>query len=84
MPWSGARPRSSPISQRAVNHDYAVVFPVAAVIILLILALVLRSVVALWYLMASVGLGFGATLGASVLVFQGLRGERARPSGRPG
>ena len=61
--------------QRAINHDYAVVFPVAAVIILLILALVLRSLVAPWYLMASVGLGFGATLGASVLVFQGLRGE---------
>ena len=61
--------------QRAVNHDYAVVFPTAAVIILLILALLLRSVVAPWYLMASVGLGFGATLGASVLVFQNLRGQ---------
>ena len=61
--------------QRAVNHDYAVVFPTAAIIILLILALLLRSVVAPWYLMASVGLGFGATLGASVLVFQHLRGE---------
>ena len=61
--------------QRAVNHDYAVVFPAAAVIILLILALLLRSVVAPWYLMASVGLGFGATLGASVLVFQHLRGQ---------
>ena len=58
--------------QRAVNHDYAVVFPVAAIIILVILALLLRSLVAPWYLMASVGLGFGATLGASVLVFQGL------------
>ena len=61
--------------QRAVNHDYAVVFPVAAVIILVILALLLRSLVAPWYLMASVGLGFGATLGASVLVFQGLGGQ---------
>ena len=59
--------------QRAVNHDYAVVFPVAAVIILLILMLLLRSVVAPWYLLASVGLGFGATLGASVLVFQMLQ-----------
>jgi len=61
--------------QRAVNHDYAVVFPTAAIIILLILALLLRSVVAPWYLLVSVGLGFGATLGASVLVFQDLRGE---------
>jgi RND superfamily putative drug exporter len=58
--------------QRAVNHDYAVVFPTAAVIILLILGLMLRSAVAPWYLMVSVGLGFGATLGASVLVFQVL------------
>ena len=61
--------------QRAINHDYAVVFPVAAVIILLILMLLLRSVVAPWYLLVSVGLGFGATLGASVLVFQELRGQ---------
>src|SRR5579872_4412301 len=61
--------------QRAVNHDYAVVFPVAAGIILLILALMLRSLVAPWYLLASVGLGFGATLGASVLVFQHLKAE---------
>src|SRR5215470_17702748 len=61
--------------QRAVNHDYAVVFPVAAVIILLILMLLLRSVVAPWYLLASVGLGFGATLGATVLVFQVVRDQ---------
>ena len=61
--------------QRAVNHDYAVVFPVAALIILVILAVLLRSLVAPWYLMVSVGLGFGATLGASVLVFQGLGGQ---------
>jgi RND superfamily putative drug exporter len=61
--------------QRAVNHDYAVVFPVAAVVILLILGLLLRSAVAPWYLMVSVGLGFGATLGATVLVFQTLAGD---------
>ena len=61
--------------QRAVNHDYAVVFPVAAVIILLILGLLLRSAVAPWYLMVSVGLGFAATLGATVLVFQTLAGQ---------
>ena len=61
--------------QRAVNHDYGVVFPVAAVVILLILGLMLRSAVAPWYLMLSVGLGFGATLGATVLVFQTLAGQ---------
>jgi putative drug exporter of the RND superfamily len=61
--------------QAAVDHDYAVVFPVAAVLILLILGALLRSVVAPLYLMASVGLGFVATLGATVLVFQQIQGE---------
>jgi RND superfamily putative drug exporter len=61
--------------QKAMNRDYKVVFPVAAIVILLILALVLRSLVAPLYLMASVGLGFGATLGAAVLVFQHLKGD---------
>ncbi len=61
--------------QKAMNRDYAVVFPVAAIVIFLILALVLRSLVAPLYLMASVGLGFGATLGAAVLVFQHIKGE---------
>src|SRR3984957_6602840 len=59
----------------ATNHDYAVVFPVAAAIILVILMLLLRSLVAPWYLMVSVGLGFGATLGATVLVFQTFAGQ---------
>ncbi len=54
----------------AVNHDYRTVFPVAAILIMIILGLLLRSVVAPWYLMASVGLGFGATLGATVWIFQ--------------
>jgi putative drug exporter of the RND superfamily len=54
----------------AVDHDYAVVFPVAALLIMLILGLVLRAIVAPLYLMLSVGLGFGATLGATVLLFQ--------------
>jgi RND superfamily putative drug exporter len=61
--------------QSAMDHDYAIVFPVAAVLILLILGLLLRSVVAPWYLMAAVGLGFAATLGASVGVFQYIGGS---------
>jgi putative drug exporter of the RND superfamily len=61
--------------QAAMNRDYSVVFPVAALVIMVILALLLRSLVAPLYLMASVGLGFGATLGATVLVFQHLGGE---------
>ncbi|MGI5460796.1 MMPL family transporter [Streptomyces sp. CA-249302] len=59
----------------AVNHDYRTVFPVAAALIMLILGLLLRSVVAPWYLIASVGLGFGATLGATVWIFQEAQGK---------
>ncbi|MFC8710124.1 MMPL family transporter [Streptomyces sp. NPDC057197] len=59
----------------AVNHDYRTVFPVAAVLIMIILGLLLRSLVAPWYLMASVGLGFGATLGATVWIFQSGQGH---------
>ena len=60
----------------AMARDYSVVFPVAAVLIMIILALLLRSLVAPFYLMLSVGLGFTASLGATVLVFQGLLGEQ--------
>ncbi|MFL6156745.1 MAG: MMPL family transporter [Marmoricola sp.] len=59
----------------AMSRDYSVVFPVAALIILLILALLLRSLVAPLYLMASVGLGFAGTLGATVVLFQHIKGE---------
>jgi RND superfamily putative drug exporter len=61
--------------QEAMARDYSVVFPVAALIIMLILALLLRSLVAPVYLMAAVGLGFAATLGATVIVFQHIGGE---------
>ncbi|MEV0293147.1 MMPL family transporter [Nocardia sp. NPDC050710] len=59
----------------AMNHDYAIVFPVAALLIMIVLALLLRSLVAPWYLMISVFLGFAATLGATVLVFQNIQGD---------
>lgn len=61
--------------QAAVDHDYTVVFPVAGILIMVILGLLLRSVVAPWYLIASVGLGFAATLGTTVLIFQTIRGD---------
>ncbi|TQM28815.1 MMPL family transporter [Nocardia bhagyanarayanae] len=61
--------------QDAMNRDYAIVFPVAAILIMIVLALLLRSLVAPWYLMASVFLGFAATLGATVLVFQNIQGD---------
>jgi RND superfamily putative drug exporter len=59
----------------AMNRDYSVVFPVAALLIMIILALLLRSLVAPFYLMASVVLGFLATLGATTLIFQDIGGE---------
>lgn len=61
--------------QEAMVRDYTVVFPVAALIIMVILALLLRSLVAPLYLMAAVGLGFAATLGATVIAFQFVGGE---------
>ncbi|WP_405620151.1 MMPL family transporter [Streptomyces sp. NBC_00076] len=59
----------------AVNRDFSVVFPTAAALIMLILGLLLRSLVAPIYLMISVALGFGATLGASVVLFQHIEGQ---------
>ncbi|WP_033821488.1 MMPL family transporter [Kitasatospora sp. MBT63] len=54
----------------AVDHDLAVVLPVAAALIGLILLLLLRSLLAPVVLLLSVGLGFAATLGAATLLFQ--------------
>ncbi|MGH4028489.1 MMPL family transporter [Actinomycetota bacterium Odt1-20B] len=61
--------------ETAVNHDYKVVFPTAGLAILIILGLLLRSVIAPLYLMISVALGFGATLGATVWIFQEGQGK---------
>lgn len=61
--------------QTAMARDYKVVFPVAALVIMLILALLLRSLVAPLYLMAAVGLSFAATLGATVIAFQFIGGD---------
>jgi RND superfamily putative drug exporter len=61
---------------RAANdRDLKVIFPVAGLLIALILALLLRSVVAPVYLLISVVLGFFATLGATVIAFQGIGGR---------
>ncbi|GIJ55997.1 MMPL family transporter [Virgisporangium aurantiacum] len=57
----------------ANNRDLSVILPVAAVLIAIILALLLRSLVAPIYLVIAVLLNFAATLGATVYVFQGLQ-----------
>jgi RND superfamily putative drug exporter len=57
----------------ANNRDLSVILPTAALLIGLILALLLRSLVAPIYLVVAVLLNFAATLGATVYVFQGLQ-----------
>lgn len=59
----------------ANNRDLWVIFPVAGLFIALVLGLLLRSIVAPIYLMVAVVLGFFATMGATVLAFQGI-GDR--------
>jgi RND superfamily putative drug exporter len=59
----------------ANNRDLSVILPTAALLIGLILALLLRSMVAPIYLVIAVLLNFAATLGATVYVFQGLRDQ---------
>jgi putative drug exporter of the RND superfamily len=57
------------------NRDLSVIIPVAVLLIGLILALLLRALVAPVYLVLAVLLGFTATLGASVALFQGIEGR---------
>jgi len=53
----------------ATNRDLRVIFPIAAAFIFIILALLLRSLVAPFILLFCVGLGYLATLGATTLIF---------------
>jgi RND superfamily putative drug exporter len=57
------------------TRDLSVILPVAVALIAIILALLLRSLVAPVYLVIAVLLGFTATLGSSVLLFQGAEGK---------
>lgn len=57
------------------DRDLKVMIPVAVVLIGLILALLLRSAVAPIYLAITVLLGFTATLGAAVTVYQHIGGK---------
>jgi putative drug exporter of the RND superfamily len=59
----------------ATDRDMGVIFPIAGLLIALILGLLLRSVVAPWYLMLAVVLGFAGTLGSTVWLFQTLLGH---------
>jgi putative drug exporter of the RND superfamily len=72
---TGGTPASNVDLRKANGHDQKIVYPVAAALIAIILAVLLRSAVAPFLLLASVGLGYLATLGATALVFQELGGE---------
>ncbi|MGH3475879.1 MAG: MMPL family transporter, partial [Nocardioidaceae bacterium] len=61
--------------QTALARDMRVIFPIAALLIGFILIVMLRGLFAPALLMLSVALGFAATLGASVIAFQGLAGH---------
>ena len=54
----------------AVSRDLAVILPVAAVIIFVILVLLLRSVLGPLYLLIAVALGYTATLGGATYLYQ--------------
>ena len=58
------------------NSDLVKVIPIAIVVIGILLALVLRSLVAPVYLIASVGLSYLAALGLSVLLFVNIGGSQ--------
>ncbi len=51
------------------NHDLLHILPVAIIVIGILLGLVLRSVVAPWYLVGSVALSYIAALGVAVVLF---------------
>jgi RND superfamily putative drug exporter len=59
----------------ANSRDLSVIFPVAGGLIAVILALLLRSLLAPLVLMIAVVLSFFSTTGATVLVFQGAAGH---------
>jgi putative drug exporter of the RND superfamily len=70
----GEAPAFYDISQIS-DSDLAHVIPVAIVVIGLLLCLVIRSVIAPIYLIASVALSFFAALGLSVIIFMKIGGD---------
>jgi RND superfamily putative drug exporter len=77
-------PTSAYVDLRAaINRDLRVIFPVAAVLIAMILLVLLRGLLAPVVLLAAVGLNFAATLGAAVVVFQGIGGTKGLDPSMP-
>jgi putative drug exporter of the RND superfamily len=65
----GEAPATYDVSQ-ASDRDLVHIFPVAIIVIATLLALVLRSLIAPLYLIASVAISYLAAFGLSVLLFQ--------------
>ncbi len=61
--------------QTTINSDFIRIALLATLGILIILALLLRSAVAPWYLVATVIFSYGATLSISTFLFQDLLGQ---------
>jgi RND superfamily putative drug exporter len=61
--------------QKVTDRDLRVIFPIAAAFIFVILGLLLRSLVAPVFLLLCVSLGYAATLGLTVLIFQKIVGD---------
>lgn len=57
------------------NDDLKRIVPIVLLIIALLLAIMLRSLVAPWYLIATVGLSYLATLGFAMIVFVHIGGQ---------
>ncbi|MFB4316360.1 MMPL family transporter [Actinomadura sp. 21ATH] len=70
----GGRTAQQIDTQDTATRDRNLIAPVVLVIILLILVVLLRALVLPLLLVATVGLGYLATLGVTALVFQGLLG----------
>jgi RND superfamily putative drug exporter len=60
--------------QSVTDRDLRVIFPIAAAFIFIILALLLRSLIAPLLLLLCVSLGYVATLGATTLIFEDIGG----------
>jgi RND superfamily putative drug exporter len=73
---AGVAPATYDVSQ-ASSRDLVRIFPVAIIVIAILLALVLRSLVAPIYLIASVAISYLAAFGVSVLLFQDAAGTGA-------
>jgi RND superfamily putative drug exporter len=74
--WGVAGPDASAYDINAAsNSSLELVVPVVLVLILVLLGLLLRSLVAPWYLVVTVGLSYLASLGFAMLVFVHLGGN---------